>query len=47
MKIELTFMYWRPKMAIFQFFMPHEKLIEVNFFSHAHQEKIMICDHNI
>ena len=32
-------------MAIFQFFLPPGKLIEVIFFSCAHQKKIMIFEH--
>ena len=47
MKIELTFMYWMPKMAIFQFFLPPEKLIEVIIFSRAHQKNFMIFEHNL
>ena len=35
-------------MAIFQFFLPPGKLIEVrNFFSHAQQKKFMIFDQNL
>ena len=40
MKIELTFMQWRPKMAIFQFFVPPVKLIELNFFLVPTRKKI-------
>ena len=34
-------------MAIFQFFLPPGKLIEVNFFSRAHQKNFMIFEHNL
>ena len=34
-------------MAIFQFFLPPGKLIEVYFFSRAHQKNFMIFEHNL
>ena len=34
-------------MAIFQFFLPPGKLIEVIFFSRAHQKNFMIFEHNL
>ena len=40
MKNGLTFMEWRPKMAIFQFFLPPGKLIEVNFFLVSTRKKL-------
>ena len=36
-----------PKMAIFQFFLPPGKLIEVIFFSRTHQKNFMIFDQNL
>ena len=47
MKIELTFMLWRPKMAIFQFFLPPGKLIEVIFFLVPNRNFFIIFEHNL
>ena len=34
-------------MAIFQFFLPNEKLIEVNFFLVPTRKILMMCDQNL
>ena len=47
MKIELLLCNGGQKMAIFQFFLPPGKLIEVIFFSRAHQKNSMIFEHNL